>query len=51
MRTFPRPRRPKGLPPNRTSIAMRHRLTEFNKRRKLDGKDQIHIGIGINSGS
>jgi PAS domain S-box-containing protein len=34
-----------------TAIAMRHRLTEFNQRRKLDGKDQIHIGIGINSGS
>jgi PAS domain S-box-containing protein len=34
-----------------TAIEMRHRLAEFNKRRKAENKQEIKIGIGINSGS
>lgn len=34
-----------------TAIEMRHRLTEFNQRRKEAEKPEIKIGIGINSGS
>lgn len=33
-----------------TSIEMRHRLAAFNLRRRQEGKDEIRIGIGINSG-
>ena len=34
-----------------TAIEMRHRLAEFNKRRRAEEKDEIKVGIGINSGS
>ncbi|MGK7891633.1 MAG: adenylate/guanylate cyclase domain-containing protein [Leptolyngbyaceae cyanobacterium] len=33
-----------------TSIEMRHRLADFNAKRGAQGKRQINIGIGINSG-
>ncbi|NET09616.1 MAG: GAF domain-containing protein, partial [Symploca sp. SIO2B6] len=34
-----------------TSVEMRHRLKAFNEKRGKEGKRQISIGIGINSGS
>ncbi len=34
-----------------TSLEMRHRLREFNARRHANNKQQIRIGIGINSDS
>jgi adenylate cyclase len=34
-----------------TAVEMRHRLADFNQRRRADDKQEIKIGIGINSGS
>lgn len=32
-----------------TAVEMRHRLSAFNEKRRLDSKQEIKIGIGINS--